>query len=58
MSMKLLGEVVTAVADPEALNNPAVVELVTVVVNVCAEVHMCGVIEESCRGKALNSGWL
>ncbi|CAM9663917.1 unnamed protein product, partial [Scytosiphon promiscuus] len=38
LSMELLGETVKAVADPEALSDLAVLELVTTVVNVCAEV--------------------
>ncbi|CAM9400550.1 unnamed protein product [Ascophyllum nodosum] len=38
LSMELLGEAVKAVADPEALADASVVELVTTAVNVCAEV--------------------
>lgn len=36
--MELLGETVKVVAEPEALSDVAVLELVTTVVNVCAEV--------------------
>lgn len=36
--MDLLGETVKAVADPESLSDVSVLELVTTVVNVCAEV--------------------
>ena len=38
--MELLGEAVKAVADPEALADASVVELVTTAVNVCAEVRV------------------
>ncbi|CBJ26385.1 conserved unknown protein [Ectocarpus siliculosus] len=38
LSMELLGETVKAVATPEALSDTSVLELVTTVVNVCAEV--------------------
>ncbi|CAM9325540.1 unnamed protein product [Pylaiella littoralis] len=38
LSMDLLGETVKAVADPESLSDVSVLELVTTVVNVCAEV--------------------
>lgn len=37
--MDLLGEVVKAVSAPESLSDASVVELVTTVVNVCAEVR-------------------
>ncbi|CAN0118520.1 unnamed protein product, partial [Laminaria digitata] len=38
LSMDMLGGVVKTVADPEALSDVSVLELVTTVVNVCAEV--------------------